>query len=189
LCLLNIWKSIRNDMKPVMSHKLALTSPTSGGRSVGIVSSQTKATELVSDSGGKRTLIIELQIMNLLYKRSYFHCSYPFSCWCSGDDLYSCSDGPQFESRPSHRLSLPKFSWFSHSVQTNAKTSRLSHDHPLSHPTQYIFHQAVDLALYNLYTQSIAGNKLSFRSSNWMMSRGRRLTPSIERNYVPAALE
>jgi hypothetical protein len=33
---------------PLYPQKVALTSPTSGGRSVGIVSSQTKATELVS---------------------------------------------------------------------------------------------------------------------------------------------
>jgi hypothetical protein len=32
---------------PLYPQKLALTSPTSGGRSVGIVSSRTKATELV----------------------------------------------------------------------------------------------------------------------------------------------
>jgi hypothetical protein len=33
---------------PLYSQKLALTSPTGGGRSVGIVRSRTKATELVS---------------------------------------------------------------------------------------------------------------------------------------------
>jgi hypothetical protein len=37
--------------------KLALTSPTNGGRSVGIVRSQTKATELV------RYVIVELSIL------------------------------------------------------------------------------------------------------------------------------
>jgi hypothetical protein len=33
---------------PLYPRKLAITSPTSGGRSVGIVRSRTKATELVS---------------------------------------------------------------------------------------------------------------------------------------------
>ena len=37
---------------PLYPEKLALTSPTGGGRSVGIVRSRTKATELVSAKGG-----------------------------------------------------------------------------------------------------------------------------------------
>jgi len=36
-----------NDVKPMGRCKLTLTSPTGGGRSVGIVRSRTKATELV----------------------------------------------------------------------------------------------------------------------------------------------
>jgi len=37
-----------NHMTPLYPQKLALTSPTGGGRSVGMVRSRTKATELVN---------------------------------------------------------------------------------------------------------------------------------------------
>jgi hypothetical protein len=48
-CVLHVFAFRRTDhATPLYPQKLALTSPTSGGRSVGIVRSRTKVTELVS---------------------------------------------------------------------------------------------------------------------------------------------
>ena len=44
---------------PLYPQKLALTSPTGGGRSVGIVRVRTKATELVSGGGGRGRRLFE----------------------------------------------------------------------------------------------------------------------------------
>jgi len=49
-----------NHVTPLYPQKLALTSPTGGGRSVGMVRSRTKATELRPSSGA---LDVELQHM------------------------------------------------------------------------------------------------------------------------------
>jgi hypothetical protein len=48
---------------PLYPQKLALTSPTSGGRSVGIVGSQTKATELVAVYDGLRNEVFEVVVI------------------------------------------------------------------------------------------------------------------------------
>jgi hypothetical protein len=46
---LRLWGIRRTDhARPLYPQKLALTSPTGGGRSVGVVRSRTKATELVN---------------------------------------------------------------------------------------------------------------------------------------------
>jgi len=46
---------------PLYPQKLALTSPTGGGRSVGIVRVRTKATEIVLECGVSRRIILEIQ--------------------------------------------------------------------------------------------------------------------------------
>ena len=61
---------------PLYPQKLALTSPTGGGRSVGIVRSRTKATEsylsLQEESKWKRILnaLIEMHVQHLYYVMS-----------------------------------------------------------------------------------------------------------------------
>ena len=56
---------------PLYPQKLALTSPTGGGRSVGIVRSRTKATELVSLASSYMSVCVDVRLEQLESRWTY----------------------------------------------------------------------------------------------------------------------